>query len=197
MNLKFTLGTLIVLIGLGTYVAVYEREPKDPTAQASKGPDEVQLLKFEMADLAGLTVSTSDATMEATRASAAGSDATASGDWAMAGTGTKLDAEQVDSPLRSLQDLKSRRLVSTEATDQERTSFGLDQPHTTISFKWREAKDKPEALVLGNNNLDQSGYYAQTKPGKGIYVIDRYSVDRLTDMAKNPPLASPSPAPQP
>lgn len=188
MNLKFTLGTLIVLIGLGTYVAVYEREPKDPTAQASKGPDEVQLLKFEMADLAGLTVSTSDATLTAERVK---------DDWQLAGAGKKLDTEQVDSPLRSLQDLKSRRLVSAEATDQERTSFGLDQPHTTITFKWREAKDKPESLALGNNNLDQSGYYAQTKPGKGIYVIDRYSVDRLADMAKNPPLASSSPAPQP
>lgn len=187
MNFKVTAGLLVVLVGLGTYVALYEREPKDPAAEASKSPDEVQVLKYDLADMKGFAVTTSDAAMEATRTK---------GDWHLVAGDTKLDTNGVETPLRSLQDLKSRRLISAAATDKEKADFGLDKPQATLAFKWRDPKDNPAALLLGKESLDKSGYYVTTKPGKSIYLIDRYALDSLAALAKKPPLAGASPSPQ-
>ncbi|MBC7544946.1 MAG: DUF4340 domain-containing protein [Candidatus Sericytochromatia bacterium] len=186
MNSKVTLGVAVLVAALGTYTIMYETKPKEP--EASKSPDEVQVLKFENADLKGFTVNGSDGTLTVERVK---------GKWENTADHKVLDTEKIDGQLRPLQELKSRRKVADKPSAADLATFGLDKPHTTVSFDWRDKKIEVKSLTMGKQNLEKNAYYAQANPSDTIYVLDAYGVDQLAGMIKKPPYATPPPPPAP
>lgn len=185
MNPKITLAAVVILAALGTYVALYETKPKEPDAPKGAA-DEEQLLKFGSEDLRGFTVTGSDGTLSVERAR---------GQWRITKGGKNLDNERVDTPVRGLNDLKSRRKVVESPQPSDRKTLGLEPPKASIEFDWRDASRLPKRLVLGSENLEKSGYYAQTPPSDAIYLVDRYAIDQVTGLIKSPPMATPKPTP--
>ncbi|MGC1376534.1 MAG: DUF4340 domain-containing protein [Anaerolineales bacterium] len=100
-------------------------------------------------------------------------------------------AEQAASQAQGL------RLISGEITPStsDLSAFGLDKPAYT--YRLVLSNDKTVTFKIGKATVTDNGYYLQKEDGT-IVAVDKYMMDTLLDLLKQPPYkVSPTPSPTP
>ena len=103
--------------------------------------------------------------------------------------GEETDTEAVDSAIGQLSTLS---VLSSFEQAPDLGAIGLVVPLYRISIKLENGQQI--VLNVGKLTPTGSGYYVQKDDGEGVYVVSKYSLDSLLDLAKNPPV-KPTPTP--
>jgi len=93
-----------------------------------------------------------------------------------------VDLEAVNTKIDQLTLLSALNTIQSPPTDEQ---IGLAAPAYKITVTNQDGKDT--VLEIGEETPTQSGYYLRLNGT--VYVISKASIDALTDMLANPPIA--------
>lgn len=119
-----------------------------------------------------------------------------SGNWTYArGTLTAMPADntRVNGVVMRLGNLKARGRVLESLSDAQKPEYGLAQPETQLTVG-RESDSL--TLLIGAQNPQRTGHYAQLAGAPALYLIESLLVDDLKRLVTQPP-DPPTPTPVP
>ena len=96
-----------------------------------------------------------------------------------------VDLEKVNSVVEQL---VSAEVLNALLTPPSADQTGLDKPAYVLTIT--DQSGKKSVIEIGSETPTQSGYYV-SKEGL-VYVADKFGIDSLVDMLKNPPVAPPT-----
>ena len=108
---------------------------------------------------------------------------------------TEPEASEADS---STVNTRLRSLINTPPSDAfasggDLAQYGLDKPQARITF---QAPDSTATLLVGDANPTSQGYYVQAQGDDQVYVVNKFTVDRILEWLDTPPYP-PTPTPTP
>jgi hypothetical protein len=188
MNLRFTIGFLVVAVVLGALVFGLDKfnigpsSGGDATATASAGVN-LQVLQFDDSKVTAFEVHQQDKTVRILK----------SGDaWTIADTGAAANRSSFNSLVIRMSQLRGSRRV-TEPGDLKQ--YGLDAPRETAVAELDDGTRYE--LQVGGKTPVQTGTYVKRADQPDVFVIaDQFVTDmeRLVSDPKEPPTPSPRPA---
>jgi hypothetical protein len=89
-------------------------------------------------------------------------------------------------------DFNSLEVLNTISAPQPQSRYGLDQPGFDATCRVQSGRSYN--LTVGKQSFDGSGYYAQKRGDKRVYVISSVEVDGF-DRALSKPPVKPTPSP--
>lgn len=189
MKNKFTLVTLAVALGLGSYMYFVEAKQKAPTDSTDVA---VWSLDDNQAKAAGLD------TLEV-KSGAKDAVYKLDGDaWHLANQPKRdLRSSDWDTAYNNIKSLMASRKLDAHVKDLG--TYGLAKP--AIALHWGPAS-AGYGLEIGDKNPTGDAYFVHCDKDDTIYTVASWKVDSWKQLAENPPLAplptpSPSPSPSP
>jgi Domain of unknown function (DUF4340) len=192
MNLRVTLGFLIVALVMGVLVVGLDKFNIGPTA-ASKADatatttasQQPQILQFDDQKVSAFELHQADKTVRVEKQG--------DGTWLVAGTSDPANRSSFTSLIVRMSQLKATRVVDNPGTDL--SQYGLD-PVKESAIAQTDDGTKYE-LDVGDKTPVQTGRYAKKPDSADVYVIaDQFATDleRLVTDPKEPPTPTPLPA---
>lgn len=189
MNWKATVAMVAVAAGLGAYVYFVEAPKPAPTDSG-----EVIVWRYEGASAKQVdrfALKTASSEVVYRKLTASGS---VEPEWKLETEPEReLEIWQFDSPLRDAMTLRAERKVEDSVSDP--AAYGFDEPKLELALGTEDEPAKA-SLVIGDQNPMGSGYYAKGPDGK-VYLLSSFKVDSWTRIHETPPLAAPTPSPEP
>ncbi|MHB8618910.1 MAG: DUF4340 domain-containing protein [Chloroflexota bacterium] len=187
MNFRFTLVLLVLaILVIGGVAVVQKNNPGSPTPTPS-GTPQPAIFNFPSGDATVLDITSKG---HETRL------AMANGKWALVKPeqDPNVDQSRVSGVVGQLASLKGTRTV-TKATAANLGTYGLERPQATVVVTLKG--NKTDTLLLGNKSIDGTAYYAMSRGGATVDLIDSALGDSLLGFASAPPTATPTPTPVP
>ena len=181
MKPLYTLGMLLLLVVLGAYVFLFEREPIDPNAPTPG--EQFNVLSGEFADVSALEISQNAPakTVSLKRVE---------GQWQFA-KGQPADRDRIESVLRQLTPWQASARLEESFDMKQAKTFGLETPALIVKVTF---KDKSESLKVGNKTPTNSGYYVMHEGDPALYLSFVNVPEDLQKLVQQPPIP---PEPEP
>jgi hypothetical protein len=191
MNLRVTVGFLVVALILGALVVGLDKFNIGPTAAANANATatttaslQPQVFQFDDQKVTSFELHQADKVVRVEKQS----DNT----WKVAGTGDPANRSSFTSLIVRMSQLKATRGLDSPGTDL--SQYGLDPPKESAVAQLDDGTQYE--LVLGSKTPSQTGTYAKKADAADIYVVaDQLSTDleRLVTNPKEPPTPTPVP----
>jgi hypothetical protein len=192
MNLRVTLGFLVVALVMGVLVFGLDKFNIGPTAAANANAtatvtasQQPQIFQFDDQKVTAFELHQADTAVRIEKQS----DNT----WLVAGTTDPANRSSFTSLIVRMSQLKATRGVDNQSTDL--SQYGLDPPKESAVAQFDDGTSYE--LDLGGKTPVQTGTYAKKADAAPIYVVaDQFSTDleRLIANPKEPPTPTPAPA---
>lgn len=182
MNWKFTLGLLVVAVGLGSYVFLNEAQKPAPTPTPLPGqaaaPTPQAINTFAADDVASISVRTAQGETMVARPQG--------GDWLMTRPRpAPADQVRVGALASQLATLNSLVAISLEG-GRPASEYGLDPAKVTVTISKRDGTT--DELTIGDQSPVNDGYFARKNRGNTVYVINSAANDAIRRLVTEPPL---------
>jgi hypothetical protein len=189
MNLRVTLGFIVVAIVLGGLVFGLDKFNIGPSAGAdatatSAASANLQIFQFDDTKVAAVELHQGDKSVRVEKKEDA---------WTVAATGEPANRTSFSSLLARMGQLKATRKVDNPGSDL--SQYGLDPAKDSISAELSDGSRYE--LQTGAKTPVATGTYARVGSGADVYVIaDQFITDleRLVGDPKEPPTPTPRPA---
>lgn len=186
MNVKVTLGFLVVLVLLGGLVVGLDRfKVGQAPATAAEQQQELTIFQFDDRKAQSFTLRDGSTTVKFVK----------TGDnWAIEGMSDPPNRISLTSLLIRLSQLKGTKKVGDTGGDLKQ--FGLDQPKQEVTAVLDDGTTY--TLQLGNRTPTGTGVYAKKSDAAEVYIVGtQFSDDivRLANDPKEPPTPTPRPSP--
>jgi hypothetical protein len=181
MRLRTTLILLAILVGLGAFVLLYERQRPAP-AEPGSTPEPTAVgavFSFAAEDVKGLRISrpASGETLEMAYRD--------TGLWHITTpVASEADQDSVTYFVETLATLQPNRLLEGAGAPSD---YGLDPPDLLIEIEM--VGGARYLLKIGAATPAGSGYYGQVGDDSRVYVLGYYFQYDAADLLDNPPLA--------
>ena len=196
MNLRVTLGFLVVALVLGALVVGLDKFNIGPTAAANANATatttaslQPQVFQFDDQKVTAFELHQADKMVRIEKQT--------DNSWKVAGTGDPANRSSFTSLIVRMSQLKATRGIDNPGTDL--SQYGLDPPKESAVAQLDDGTTYE--LALGTKTPSQTGTYAKTADAANIYVVaDQLSTDleRLVTDPKEPPTPTavpPTPTP--
>jgi len=155
MQTRNTLLMAVVLVAISAFVYFYEIRGKADREEAAR--QETLLLSFESEDVSGLSVTTAEGTVSATKSD---------GTWRItAPVDVAADSTAIQTIVDNVSKATHQRLVVEAAEDL--APFGLTEPIATLVIE--RTSGEPLRLALGKDTPVGTNVYATVGDGKNVY----------------------------
>ncbi len=189
MNLRITIGFLVVALAMGALVLGLDRFNIGPTTTANAtatttATQQPQIFQFDDQKVNVIELHQADKAVRVEKQPDG---------WLVAGTTDRANRSSFTSLISRMSQLKATRAVANPGADL--SQYGLDTPAKSVVAQLDDGTRYE--LDLGGKTPVQSGTYAKKSDAADIYVIaDQLStdVDRLVTDPKEPPTPTPLPA---
>lgn len=182
MKFNYTLGMLVVLVALMTYVLAFERSPKEEMPEVSAAA------KVNITAPDAGTVQTLEVDQNAPSLSVA-LKRDAAKKWVFA-DGQPADTERIDLLLTRLSPWQAAEVLFENQTGVQLADFGLEPP--ALILRLRTAKGT-ETVHVGNKTPTSSGYYVKREGDPRIYLAFVNVPEDLERLLAEPPVPSAAP----
>lgn len=186
MKLGYTIGMVVVLAALGTYVAIFEREPVAETP-AENTAKTAPLLTFEASKLEKVVFSTASQSLEITP--------TGEKKWSTQPPIQPLDPDKITKQIDGLKNWQAVDTVMEDLKASDMKTFGLDVPYLTVKATLKGEK-APKEIVVGNKTPTSSGYYTVIKGTTKLYLSNQTAPDEWVGLVRNPTQLQATPKPK-
>lgn len=179
----YTLGMILVLLGLGAYVFFFEQGPKtEPGPDNSHKP---QILGFALGDVQKVTLTRGSEQMVLTQPKP--------DEWEY--DGQKADRFKVEGTLNQLKSWQAKETVMENLPAAEAKNFGLAPPQMKVEVV---VKSGTKEVLVGSKTPMGTDYYVQLKGDPTLYLSYINVPESVAQLLKEPPKfvppASASPA---
>jgi len=188
VNYRFTLVLLVIAIVAIAGFGIAQKQL--PSSSGAATPTPAPLLAVpSTADVLGLDVKTQGKETDVVK------DPNNNNQWKLVKPVDYpyVDQSKVDDVVGQLTTLQGTSSVA-KATD-DLAPFGLTNPRMTITLQ--ENSNKTETLLIGDPTMNSNNYYAMKQGGSDVELVINTLVDGLTNLANNPPQATPTPTSTP
>ncbi|MDQ3927951.1 MAG: DUF4340 domain-containing protein [Chloroflexota bacterium] len=91
--------------------------------------------------------------------------------------------------------LQSLQATSTITDAANLADFGLASPAVTITVAFSDTAGTRRSLLIGNQTIDGSAYYAKTPEGAEVYLVSNSVIEPVRSWFASPPKVVPTPTP--
>ncbi|MBF2053647.1 MAG: DUF4340 domain-containing protein [Candidatus Sericytochromatia bacterium] len=183
MKFNYTLGMLVVLVALMTYVIAFERSPQEATLDASTAA-KANILAQDAEAVQALEVDQNAPSVSI--ALQRGEDK----NWVFA-DGQPADAERIALLLTRLSPWQAAEVLFENQSEVQLADFGLEPPALIMRLKTATGT---ETVHIGNKTPTSSGYYVRRDGDPRIYLAYVNVPEDLERLVAEPPVPSASPA---
>ncbi|OGW15446.1 MAG: hypothetical protein A3G93_10485 [Nitrospinae bacterium RIFCSPLOWO2_12_FULL_45_22] len=89
----------------------------------------------------------------------------------------KADAQEIDTLLTNLKELKVKEFISDEPKDLQ--EYGLASAQISYNI-WEKNQKEPKTLLLGKEESPKTGFYAKIENQPNIFLINQEDVKKIT-----------------
>lgn len=186
MKLGYTVGMVLVLVALGTYVAIYEREPVAETPGENTAKT-APLLTFDESKLEKVVFSTASQSLTITP--------TGPKKWRTQPPLKPLDTDKMTKQIDGLKNWQAVDTVMEDLKAADLKTFGLDVPYLTVKATLKGEK-APKEIIVGNKTPTSSGYYTVIKGSPKLYLSNQTAPDEWVGLVRNPTQLQATPKPK-
>jgi hypothetical protein len=188
VNYRFTLVLLVIAIVAIAGFGIAQKQLPSASAQATPTPAAL-LDVASTANVLGLDVKTQGKETDVVK------DPSNSNQWKLVKPVDfpYVDQSKVDDVVGQLTSLQGTSAVAKASDDL--SPYGLANPRVTVTLQ--ENSNKTETLLIGDPTMNSNNYYAMKQGGSDVELVINTLVDSLTNLANNPPRATPTPTSTP